>query len=139
MQIACGQSHTIIITSSKKVYTFGNGKKGQLGHKSFSSEDNPRVVSFFEEMKTNHPLQVAASFSSSIVLLSNNKVYWFGSNGTIKMVSCPVLFDMRTKVFLLLHSHNIYQQNKRYRCESYAHGVGLCQLLDSLSSITITS
>lgn len=37
-QISCGSAHTIFLSSTKKVYTMGNGKKGQLGHSSLGSE-----------------------------------------------------------------------------------------------------
>ena len=57
-------------------------------------------------MKTYHPLQIAASFNSSIVLLSNHKVYWFGTNGTIKMCLTPTLMDIKSKVILPLFSHS---------------------------------
>jgi alpha-tubulin suppressor-like RCC1 family protein len=32
VEIACGGSHVLLRTSSKKIYTFGSGKEGQLGH-----------------------------------------------------------------------------------------------------------
>lgn len=35
------------------------------------------------------PMQVAATYSSSIVLMSNKKIQWFGTNGTLKKVSIP--------------------------------------------------
>ena len=99
-EIACGGSHTILRTTSKKIYTFGSGRKGQLGHGNMGSEEQPRLVKFFEQMKTYTPLQVAASFNSSIVLLSNHKVYWFGTNGTIKMCLTPTLMQLKDKVKL---------------------------------------
>jgi hypothetical protein len=34
-------------------------------------------------MKTTYVIQVIASFTSSLVLLSNRKLYWFGKNNTI--------------------------------------------------------
>lgn len=36
-EISCGQAHTILKGSNRKVYTFGNGKKGQLGHNSLAN------------------------------------------------------------------------------------------------------
>ena len=45
--MACGSGHTILRSSSKKIYTFGSGKKGQLGHGNLNSEDFPKLVKFF--------------------------------------------------------------------------------------------
>ena len=98
MEIACGGSHSILRTTSKKIYTFGSGRKGQLGHGTTGSEEQPRLVKFFESKKTYTPLQVAASFNSSIVLLSDHKVYWFGTNGTIKMCLTPTQMQLKEKV-----------------------------------------
>lgn len=44
MEVACGASHTIFRTSLKKVYTFGNGKQGQLGHNNYHSIDHPKIL-----------------------------------------------------------------------------------------------
>jgi alpha-tubulin suppressor-like RCC1 family protein len=39
IELSCGKAHTILRTSSKKVYTFGYGREGQLGHSNYSSEE----------------------------------------------------------------------------------------------------
>ena len=72
-----------MLSSTKKVYTMGNGKKGQLGHGSLSSEQNPRMIKFTDSFKTFFPVQVSASFNSSIILFNHKKILWFGTNGTI--------------------------------------------------------
>lgn len=49
---------------------------------------NPHMVEFF--LKRRVPVcQVAASPDGCIVMDSNSKIYWFGSNGTITNVSSP--------------------------------------------------
>ena len=90
-EVACGSSHVILRTANKKVYTFGNGRFGQLGHGTFSSIDYPKLIEF-SEFKNYLPLQITASFNSSIVLLSNKKIYWFGTNGTIDKIKTPIAF-----------------------------------------------
>jgi alpha-tubulin suppressor-like RCC1 family protein len=37
LELSCGANHTILRTSARKVYTFGSGKHGQLGHGNFHS------------------------------------------------------------------------------------------------------
>ncbi|KAM3870243.1 putative E3 ubiquitin-protein ligase HERC3 [Diretmus argenteus] len=39
-KIACGRHHTLVLTDSKKVYSFGCGEQGQLGH----GDRNPQSV-----------------------------------------------------------------------------------------------
>ncbi|XP_075962646.1 putative E3 ubiquitin-protein ligase HERC4 isoform X1 [Anarhichas minor] len=40
-EIACGRHHTLALTESKRVYSFGCGEQGQLGH---GKESHPSVV-----------------------------------------------------------------------------------------------
>ncbi|XP_037538558.1 probable E3 ubiquitin-protein ligase HERC4 [Nematolebias whitei] len=40
MKIACGRNHTLVLTDANKVYSFGCGKHGQLGH---GEEHHPSV------------------------------------------------------------------------------------------------
>ncbi|XP_041835382.1 probable E3 ubiquitin-protein ligase HERC3 [Melanotaenia boesemani] len=42
--ISCGESHTAVLTKDEKVFTFGDGSLGQLGHKSSTNEVRPRLV-----------------------------------------------------------------------------------------------
>lgn len=46
LEVACGANHTILRTSAKKVYTFGFGKYGQLGHNNFQNVDQPKTIDF---------------------------------------------------------------------------------------------
>ena len=51
-QADAGPGHSVVVTSSGKVYTFGNNSSGQLGTGSFESESRPyllRCESFREE------------------------------------------------------------------------------------------
>jgi hypothetical protein len=51
-------------------------------------------------MKSAFAIQVSASFTGSLVLLSNHKLYWFGKNGTLSDVSTPTLLELKSKVVL---------------------------------------
>jgi alpha-tubulin suppressor-like RCC1 family protein len=103
----------------------GSGKKGQLGHGGFGSEDSPRIVKYFEQNKISSVTQVSAAFHSSIVLTSNHKVYWFGTNNTIKMVCTPELLPIKDKVIFFLCSHNTLEQTIFVPSGFYLHGVVL--------------
>uniref|UniRef100_A0A665UJA5 RCC1-like domain-containing protein n=1 Tax=Echeneis naucrates TaxID=173247 RepID=A0A665UJA5_ECHNA len=42
--ISCGQTHTAVLTKDGKVFTFGEGSRGQLGHNSTANEVKPTQV-----------------------------------------------------------------------------------------------
>uniref|UniRef100_A0A672Z324 RCC1-like domain-containing protein n=1 Tax=Sphaeramia orbicularis TaxID=375764 RepID=A0A672Z324_9TELE len=42
--ISCGEAHTAVLTKDGKVFTFGDGRHGQLGHNSSGNEVRPRLV-----------------------------------------------------------------------------------------------
>ena len=89
-QLACGMAHVICRTILKKVYTWGRNQSGQLGTGDYfdTNSMDPRLVQYF--YKKRIPVnQVAASPESSLVLDTNSKVYWFGTNGTIKNACTP--------------------------------------------------
>ena len=42
--MACGEDHTVVLTSEGGVFTFGHGQFGQLGHNTTNNEINPKKV-----------------------------------------------------------------------------------------------
>lgn len=105
VEMACGSSHVVLRTFSKKIYTFGSGKEGQLGHNNYFAVESPKLLEF-QELKNYPALQITASFNSTILLLSNKKIFWFGSNGTLDRVKAPVQLDFSRKVTSHLLSYN---------------------------------
>lgn len=77
-QVDCGFKHAIVKTSLGKVYTWGWGERGQLGHGEFGNELHPRIVRI--NVKT---VQVAAAHRSSIILTETRKILICGSNATV--------------------------------------------------------
>lgn len=90
--------HVICKTIIKRVYTWGKNTCGQLGTGDYfeTNSTNPRSVEYFHKRRI--PVcQVAASPDGSIVLDTNSKLYWFGSNGTIKNVCIPEEITLSSK------------------------------------------
>ncbi|XP_054476471.1 probable E3 ubiquitin-protein ligase HERC3 [Anoplopoma fimbria] len=54
-KIACGRDHTLVLTDSKKVYSFGCGEQGQLGHGEESHPSVPLPVQLPQDT-TNGPI-----------------------------------------------------------------------------------
>lgn len=56
------------------------------------------MVKFTDSFKTFFPVQVSASFNSSIILFNHKKILWFGTNGTISSQMSPDILDLKSKV-----------------------------------------
>ncbi|XP_072611049.1 E3 ISG15--protein ligase HERC5 isoform X3 [Vulpes vulpes] len=75
--LACGGSHTALLTKDGLVFTFGAGKYGQLGHNSTQNELRPRLVT---ELAGNRVTQVACGRWHTLAYVSDlGKVFSFGS------------------------------------------------------------
>lgn len=93
----CGFGHVIAKNSLGKVFSWGWGGKGQLGHGRFVNELSPRIVNF-NSMVKNKVLQVMAGYKCSLVLMENKKILWWGTNGTISSINTPKEMKLSTKV-----------------------------------------
>ncbi|XP_015200081.2 probable E3 ubiquitin-protein ligase HERC6 isoform X1 [Lepisosteus oculatus] len=65
--ISCGDAHTAVLSKDGGVYTFGDGRHGQLGHNSTTNEFKPRRV----EQITEQASQVACGSHHTLVYLSS--------------------------------------------------------------------
>lgn len=67
-KIACGCYHSILLSESGHVFTFGRGNHGQLGHGGKDNITLPRLIYFFKDKKVT---DVAGGFYHTIVLVNN--------------------------------------------------------------------
>nr|KAF6500344.1 HECT and RLD domain containing E3 ubiquitin protein ligase 5 [Molossus molossus] len=75
--LACGGSHTALLTKDGLLFTFGAGKHGQLGHNSTQNELKPCLVT---KLVGNRVTQVACGRRHTLAYVSNlGKVFSFGS------------------------------------------------------------
>lgn len=44
LMIAAGRDHTLLLTGSRRVYSWGSNRRGQLGHSNFKNSSLPRLV-----------------------------------------------------------------------------------------------
>ncbi|XP_072248664.1 probable E3 ubiquitin-protein ligase HERC4 isoform X2 [Leuresthes tenuis] len=73
--ISCGESHTAVLTKDGKVFTFGEGSNGQLGHNSSTNEVRPRQVDGLDGSTS----QIACGRCHTLVLTSSGQLWAFGS------------------------------------------------------------
>ena len=74
---AAGDAHTLIVTTSDRIYSFGSGKHGQLGHGDGTDYSKPRLVEALVNVEVN---AVVCGGAHSLVLTQSGFVYGFGKN-----------------------------------------------------------
>lgn len=88
VDIACGESHSGAICDKGKLYTWGNGGCGRLGHVGFKSELVPRRVEHFvDKVKIR---KIACGHQFSFALSEDGQLYKFGFDSQTKNISIPM-------------------------------------------------
>jgi len=96
-QVACGGFHTAVITDDGKMYTFGGGEHGQLGHGDKVNKTKPTIVQALEGIFVS---QITCGWSHSVALTAKGRVYTWGNgdhgklgHGSGKKVSTPQMVE----------------------------------------------
>uniref|UniRef100_A0A4W6ETW2 HECT domain-containing protein n=1 Tax=Lates calcarifer TaxID=8187 RepID=A0A4W6ETW2_LATCA len=88
-KIACGRHHTLVLTDSKRVYSFGCGEQGQLGHGNEShpsvplpvqlpqDSDGPRIRNIFAGGNCSFATCTAIEVSALIHKYESGLVFFF--------------------------------------------------------------
>lgn len=93
-QVSCGFKHTIIRTTAGKVYTWGWGERGQLGHGDDLSLPQPLLVKIKLSNFTNSACTyVQAGYRASFALMDNKRLIWWGSTGRAKKQTSPAEYS----------------------------------------------
>jgi len=97
LKISCGNEHAIILTSDNRVFTYGNGSRGQLGNGTADKVDSFVEVELLQPVKI---IDIAAGGWHSLVLSDTGDLYSWGWNesgqvGTSEetLVFLPALVD----------------------------------------------
>jgi alpha-tubulin suppressor-like RCC1 family protein len=77
IQIAVGKTHCLLLSDQGRVFSFGDGSKGQLGHGDFINQVAPKPIEA-EILKNLKIVQVAAGHSLSLLLAEDGTVLVFG-------------------------------------------------------------
>jgi alpha-tubulin suppressor-like RCC1 family protein len=76
--IICGLMHSMLLTESGRVFSWGPNNCGQLGHNNTKDLNKPSIITFFEEMTIK---KINCGRLYSLFLSRDGCVYWFGDNG----------------------------------------------------------
>ncbi|XP_030261753.1 probable E3 ubiquitin-protein ligase HERC6 [Sparus aurata] len=73
--ISCGEAHSAVLTKDGEVFTFGEGRYGQLGHNSSADELKPRLVEGLDGPAS----QISCGRRHTLVLGSSGQLWAFGN------------------------------------------------------------
>eukprot|EP01125_Pyxidicula_operculata_P008154 TRINITY_DN275_c0_g1_i10.p1 TRINITY_DN275_c0_g1~~TRINITY_DN275_c0_g1_i10.p1 ORF type:complete len:731 (+),score=199.22 TRINITY_DN275_c0_g1_i10:36-2228(+) len=77
VKVSCGQQHTLALADDGKVYSWGLGIFGQLGHGNVSDKGEPALVDMLSHEKIT---QVTCGAHHSLALTDDGRVYTWGSS-----------------------------------------------------------
>ncbi|RWR92760.1 Regulator of chromosome condensation [Cinnamomum micranthum f. kanehirae] len=77
VSVACGWRHTISVSSSGSLYTYGWSKYGQLGHGDFEDHLIPHQL---EALRNNFVTQISGGWRHTMALTSDGSLYGWGWN-----------------------------------------------------------
>lgn len=80
-QIACGNTHTVILKENSEVLVFGDNRSGQLGLDNDENEDEVEIKDLYQPMILMKDVlirQIACGHDHTMILKENNKVLVFG-------------------------------------------------------------
>ncbi|GAB4840507.1 hypothetical protein Ancab_021276 [Ancistrocladus abbreviatus] len=111
-QAIAGPGHSIAVTSSGAVYSFGSNSSGQLGHGTTqegttADEYHPRLIRSLEGIRI---IQAAVGASRTMLISDSGKVYAFGKESFgeaeyagqgSKVVSTPQLVESLKDIFVV--------------------------------------
>ncbi|CAK8698299.1 protein RCC2 homolog [Clavelina lepadiformis] len=80
--IACGANHVVALDSKKRVFTWGFGGYGRLGHSEQKDEHTPRLVQIFDR-NGRGAVQVYAGHSFTMALNEMGSTLFWGLQGSI--------------------------------------------------------
>jgi alpha-tubulin suppressor-like RCC1 family protein len=103
IQISCGSSHSMALTESGRVFSWGYNGFGQLGHNNTKNVNKSTIILLSNEIQ-----KISCGLTHSLLLSRNGDIYWFGYNGC-ETQKTPIKLTINENKFIDIESH--YNQN----------------------------
>ncbi|KAK9102344.1 hypothetical protein Sjap_019598 [Stephania japonica] len=106
-QAIAGPGHSIAVTSSGAVYSFGSNSSGQLGHGTLEEEWQPRRIRSLQGIQI---IQAAAGAGKTMLISDSGRVYAFGKDSFgeaeygaqgSKLVTTPTPVESLKNIFVV--------------------------------------
>lgn len=84
VHVSCGYRHTALVTHDRRLYTFGYGECGRLGHGTEESRHEPTLVTYFSSLIDSIGVDeggvasVSCGREHTMVVLANGDLFGFG-------------------------------------------------------------
>ncbi|KAK9884642.1 hypothetical protein WA026_007479 [Henosepilachna vigintioctopunctata] len=125
--VACGSSHTLVVSKDgKSVWSFGSGENGKLGHGEIAKVFRPKLIEALQGLTIQ---KVCAGTSFSIALTAAGQVYAWGSGAILGIGSAdaiclqPMLIeDLATRRIIDLAVGDTHCLALTDDCEVYSWG-----------------
>lgn len=75
LQVACGDHHSAALSADGRLFTWGRGKYGQLGHGHYNNLSKPKLVTALRGL---HIVQVACGGDHTLVITREGVLYSWG-------------------------------------------------------------
>ncbi len=96
IMIKCGFRHTVCLSSSKRVYIWGNNKYGQLGTGNFENILIPTPISL-NIFPIDKIVQIQAGFRSTIFFTESRNIFYTGILDKDNISKYPTKFKVKVK------------------------------------------
>lgn len=94
IQISCGFKHCIMKNQNGKIFTWGWGERGQLGHENDRNLPFPRKLLFRNSGGYSYQaMSVQAGYRCSFALLDERRLFIWGTNGKYTKVTIPTEYQ----------------------------------------------
>jgi hypothetical protein len=94
LQVSCGFKHCIMKNQNGKIFTWGWGERGQLGHENDRNLPFPRKLLFRNSGGYSYQaLNIQAGYRCSYALLDERRLFIWGTNGKYTKVTIPTEYQ----------------------------------------------
>ncbi len=101
VMISRGGWHSMTITESGRVFSWGYNYMGQLGHNNTEFSTKPSIISLSNEIPFK---KISCGNTHSILLSSDGNIHWFGRNDIDRQI-IPKILTINTNKFINIESH----------------------------------